>query len=258
MKKIIGVYFIKNKINQKFYVGHSVDIYTRYRHHKSYLKKGNHHSIYLQRAWDKYGEDNFELVIFKECDNEKESIELEQYFIDNYKGMLYNVSNNAYYGGDLLTGHPDRELIIEKRRRTQKIMMANMTDEEKRGKFGRSGSKNGMYGKHHTEEAKLIISKTHKGKPYAYKGQSLEERVGKERAVEIKQMLSNNMKLRTKELNPFFGKHHTEESKEKIKRANLGRKPTNMRSVEVEGVVYESVTEASRRLGVCPATIIYR
>ena len=95
MQKIIGVYFILNKITNNFYVGHSINIYSRFRAHKSYLNRGIHHCIYLQRAWNKYQEDNFEFIIFKECKTEKESIELEQYFIDNYKYILYNTSNDA-------------------------------------------------------------------------------------------------------------------------------------------------------------------
>lgn len=63
MKTQIGVYFIRNKINNKFYVGHSIDISKRFLAHKSYLNRGLHHSTYLQRAWDKYGAENFEFGI---------------------------------------------------------------------------------------------------------------------------------------------------------------------------------------------------
>lgn len=47
MKKITGVYIIKNKVTNKFYVGHSIDINKRFNAHKSYLKRGIHHCIYL-------------------------------------------------------------------------------------------------------------------------------------------------------------------------------------------------------------------
>ena len=103
MEKLIGVYIIKNKITNKFYVGHSVDIYQRFNSHKSYLKRGIHHCIYLQRAWDKYGEDNFDFIIIKLYNSELDSIELEQYYINNFKDSLYNVADNANFGGDLLS-----------------------------------------------------------------------------------------------------------------------------------------------------------
>ena len=62
-----GVYMIKNKINGKFYIGSSVDITYRWARHKRQLRNGNHHSIHLQRAWDKYGEENFEFKVIEEC-----------------------------------------------------------------------------------------------------------------------------------------------------------------------------------------------
>ena len=62
---MIGVYFIKNKINGKFYVGHSIDIKYRFRRHLYELKRNIHHCQYLQRAWNKYGEENYEFIIYK-------------------------------------------------------------------------------------------------------------------------------------------------------------------------------------------------
>ena len=58
--------------------------------------------------------------------------------------------------------------------------------------------------------------------------------------------------------NPFFGKHHSEETKQKIREANKGRLPKNTRNVIVEGISYTSVNEAGRQIGVCTATIIHR
>ena len=60
------------------------------------------------------------------------------------------------------------------------------------------------------------------------------------------------------ENNPFYGKTHTEETLKYLREINLGKKPTNMKKVIINDVIYESVTEASRQLNVCPATIIYR
>ena len=54
--KNCGIYFIRNKINNKIYVGSSKNLYNREKEHFSDLRKGKHHNIYLQRAYDKYGE----------------------------------------------------------------------------------------------------------------------------------------------------------------------------------------------------------
>lgn len=95
MNKITGVYIIKNKITNKFYVGHSIDINKRFNAHKSYLKRGIHYCVYLQRSWNKYGEDNFEFIIIKDSLSEEESIILEQYYIDNFKAHIYNTGDYA-------------------------------------------------------------------------------------------------------------------------------------------------------------------
>lgn len=258
MKKIIGVYFILNKITNNFYVGHSIDIYRRFNAHKSYLTRGIHHCLYLQRAWNKYGSSNFTFLIFKECKTEKESIKLEQYFIDNYKNILYNTSNEANCGGDLLTNNPNYDLIIAKRISSQKKSLLKMTKKERIEKFARNGSKNGMYGRSHTEDVKKNLSILNKGNIPINKGKSLEESVGIDKAKEIRSLLSNYAKLRTGANNPFYGRNHTPETKERLHKANLGKKPINMKKVLIDGIAFESLTEASRHLNLSPSTILYR
>lgn len=258
MQKIIGVYIIKNKITNKFYVGHSVDINNRFRSHKSYLKRGIHHCLYLQRSWNKYGEDNFEFIIIKHCKSEKESIALEQYYIDNFKPYIYNTGDSAYFGGDLLSNNPNKTKIIEKRVATQRENLINMSKSERIEKFSRKGVENGMYGKTHSISVKNIISSKNKGNIPINKGKTLEESVGYERAQEIKENLSSLAKNRLGPKNPFYGKHHSKETKLKLKNTMLGRKPVNLKKVRINDIIYESLTDASRHLNVVPATILYR
>jgi group I intron endonuclease len=64
--KICGIYCIRNKINGKVYIGSSVDIHARWRTHRYELRGGGHHSIALQRAWDKYGREAFAFEVLEE------------------------------------------------------------------------------------------------------------------------------------------------------------------------------------------------
>ena len=66
--KCIGIYGIRNKINGHIYVGKTgMNFGDRWDSHKSLLRNGKHFNLYLQRAWNKYGEINFEFIIIEEC-----------------------------------------------------------------------------------------------------------------------------------------------------------------------------------------------
>lgn len=93
-----GIYKIVNAINGKVYVGSSVNLYNRIKNHFITLNNKNHHNNHLQKAYNKYGEENFyfeiiEIVIKNENNNIfKESIlKIEQYWIDKL-----NACNEKY------------------------------------------------------------------------------------------------------------------------------------------------------------------
>jgi group I intron endonuclease len=56
------IYNIVNRLNGKFYIGSTENLRRRISRHLLLLRKGTHHSRYLQNAWNKYGEDNFEFI----------------------------------------------------------------------------------------------------------------------------------------------------------------------------------------------------
>lgn len=107
MEHITGIYKIENLINHKVYIGQSIDIYTRWFTHKEKLRKGTGHNKYLQSAYNKYGEENFEYSIICRCSKE-ELDEKEIYYISLYnstdKRYGYNFErggNNKFHGAPL-------------------------------------------------------------------------------------------------------------------------------------------------------------
>lgn len=68
---MIGIYKITNSIDNTNYIGKSKDIKTRIRKHKYRLTYGIHHNTHLQRAWDKYGAENFLFELLEECEVEQ-------------------------------------------------------------------------------------------------------------------------------------------------------------------------------------------
>lgn len=64
---MIGVYCIRNTINNKVYIGQSINIQRRWIKHKSELNRNIHNNKHLQSAWNKYGESAFEFIVLIEC-----------------------------------------------------------------------------------------------------------------------------------------------------------------------------------------------
>ncbi len=90
-----GIYEIRNTQTGVRYIGSAKCIKTRLSQHRTMLKGGKHHSIALQRAWDKYGSDCFQLstVVILE---DGELLTTEQRFLDaEHSGDTYNIAKNA-------------------------------------------------------------------------------------------------------------------------------------------------------------------
>lgn len=63
-----GIYAIINILNGDMYIGSSIHLYKRYLTHQRLLRKQKHHSIHMQRAWNKYKECAFVFVILLKCE----------------------------------------------------------------------------------------------------------------------------------------------------------------------------------------------
>ncbi len=98
LEKKSGIYAIQNKIDGKIYVGSAINIkYRRYSHLRS-LNNGNHHSVKLQRAWTKYGEDAFVFFVLELVESKDMLIQKEQMWIDRFDAYGpngYNMVPNA-------------------------------------------------------------------------------------------------------------------------------------------------------------------
>jgi group I intron endonuclease len=136
MKKISGIYKIINKVNNKYYVGSSRNIKNRWNTHKQSLKNQSHHNEYLQRAWNKYGENAFDFLIEKEVLEDK-LFEVEQEYLNEAK-----INSNSYNLIFYPQGGPQPEYIRCKMRKNHYL---------------KNGKKSSMYGKHHTEKSKELI-----------------------------------------------------------------------------------------------------
>ena len=83
--KNCGIYVIRNIVNDNIYIGSSVNIKKRFCQHRNSLRKNKHHNKYLQRSWNKYGEENFEFVVIEHHSYPEKILGRENQYI-----LLYN------------------------------------------------------------------------------------------------------------------------------------------------------------------------
>lgn len=67
-KKVCGIYRIVHLASGKSYVGSSSSIIDRWYQHRCDLRFNRHHSVLLQRAWNKHGAEAFAFEILAECE----------------------------------------------------------------------------------------------------------------------------------------------------------------------------------------------
>lgn len=79
-----GIYKITNLINNKVYIGQSININKRIWTHKYELKNNKHDNIYLQNSFNKYGINDFNFSIIELCDSDMLN-DRECYWVSFYK-----------------------------------------------------------------------------------------------------------------------------------------------------------------------------
>lgn len=197
--KIIGIYCIRNLINNKVYIGQSLNIKQRIRQHKSQLNLNKHTNSYLQRSCNKYGLSNFEFIIVKECTID-EIDKFEKYYIDKYDSI------NKLYGYNLESGGNLNKIISDEAKNNLSkshlgIKPSNNTKQKMsdtwKKKF-QEGYVNPMTGRKLTQDQIEVISKHSKSRKHS---------------KETIQKLSDS---RIGKCNPMYGRNHSIETRIKM------------------------------------------
>lgn len=169
------IYVIKNKINNKFYIG-----YTSRNLSKRFKEHLNHKTMIVSRSMRKYGAENFEIYLLYETPDYDNAMYMEKYYIKFYKPE-YNISDGGKGGvSGMLIGNKNPMYGKNHSEETKKKMS-----------LSRIGKNNGMYGKNHSEETKKLISKRKKETPYIpyNKNKKLEDMYDYEKILKIKNKL---------------------------------------------------------------------
>ena len=97
LEKHCNIYKIENLVNGIVYIGQTrTGFKSRLNAHLRLLRKGEHQNEYLQRAWNKYGESNFEYSLIEVC-SLTELDDLEIKWIEHYRNLsgVYNLDGGG-------------------------------------------------------------------------------------------------------------------------------------------------------------------
>ena len=170
---ISGIYSIGRIGTDDLYIGSSNDIPKRLKRHFSQLRNNKHHSKYLQRVYNKYGEESLEIKIIEYC-NVDILIEREQYYLDTLQPIF---NTNTIAGRTVIYGRTMSDEVKQKIKATNAAKKAAgikrqrqpMNEETKKKISEAQRGKPREYAKKpRSAETKRKISESQKGKPRLY------------------------------------------------------------------------------------------
>lgn len=158
--RISGIYYIRNTVNNKLYVGQSIDVYTRLSRHKTDLR-GGRDSKHLQEAYYKYGEDNFEFMLLVECQINDLDF-LEKYYITEWNTQDENFGYNLDSGGSR-----SRMMSEETKSKISQSLKGHIVSEDTKKRIAEnhadfSGKNNPNFGKIRSEQSRQKSRKSNK------------------------------------------------------------------------------------------------
>jgi group I intron endonuclease len=205
------IYLIINLENLKKYIG--ITKYSLEERFYQHIKRG----FLLTEAIKKYGKEKFSIELIEEVESPERAYELEIFYIKKYNTKApfgYNLTD----GGDGIFGwQPSDEYRKECSERAKEL---------------HKNKKVGMYGKKHNDETKRKMSEASKGNKNCL-GRILSEETklkistsnkGKPVSESTKKKISENHYDISGEKNPMYGKKHSPETIEKIRQKALERK----------------------------------
>lgn len=137
------IYKITCEKDRRFYIGASTSPHNRRLEHFNHLRKNKHHNIFLQRAFNKYGEESFTYEVLEIFEDEelmwRKEEELIEALSNTYNMMPGGIRGPRMYGKD----NPKYgKIISEQQRRLQSEAM--------------SGENHPYFGKKRPEHSELL------------------------------------------------------------------------------------------------------
>ncbi len=216
-----GIYTIQSRTNPKrVYIGNSANIDRRWRIHINDLKGNKHHSIKLQRHFNKYGLCDLMFNIICECDKIN-LISIEQFYIDACN-PYFNCSPTA--GSTLGTKRTPEQILRSMGRKHTEEAKHKMSESRRGKKQSLETIEKGRLsriGRILSDETKAKIAKAHIGMKQS--PESIEKTRKANLGRKNPHTLEQNLKISLAQK----GRKLTEEHKAKLRKAKIGHIPWN-------------------------------
>lgn len=231
---VYSISFFEN--TELMYIGSTINLKKRVETHKSTLKNNTHHNCTMQDVYNSLKDKRIKVDILERCNSENcKELEYKHIKLIGFD-KLYNILDGVLFG-DAITNHPNKKEIIKNISIAVNKRNANMTAEQKELiRLNSLGDKNPNWRNGGISKKKCKCGRT----------------------ISYVNSTCFYCRDRTKDKNPFFGKKHSEEFIKMISERNKGRIPTNSRPVLINGIKYNSATNAAKEIGCAVATIFNR
>lgn len=212
------IYKTCNRVNDKIYIGKSIN------EEPGYLGSG----VFIKRAIKYHGVDNFDKEIISRANDVSTLNYLEKFFISVYssqdKAIGYNISNGGD-GGSIIEKMDNREEIYKRRAKSLKLW--NSINKSTRLMINSNISE--------------ALSHT-----------------AKERGASIAKAKKKYELVGPKKPRHTEPKKQSQSHRENLSKALIGNKPANCVKIEVDGVEFESLNDASSKLDIKLSTLRHR
>lgn len=255
------IYKIVNLVNDKFYVGSTVNKKVRFRQHRKLLRGNRHHCKHLQAAWNKYGEEKFYFRVVEEVPAGASLQFVEETYLLQHVGKpyCYNTGRSA----DAPWRNAPAHVTPNFGRRMAEAQKGKIAA-SLREFYAEDYNNHPRVGTVHTAETRAKISAAKKENPQRHwagqqRSQETKDKIGdKQRGVPKaagrKVSPEGLAKIRAnieagRSHKHWVGRTHTEEAKEKMRKQVAATAPDGAETV------YGSLTEALDTLGLLMPTL---
>lgn len=213
------IYKMTNTINDKVYIGQSINVKSRFIRHKYELRNNKHINSHLQNSFKFYGENSFTSEIIDEATSLKELNIKEKYWIEYYKSNDPKFGYNMTSGGhkDFIITEETRKKMSNSHRGKKYNRICKQFSEETKQKMSESAK-----GRKLSEETKRKISIANKGHKHSEDAKQKMGEANKNNQYCLGIIRSEATKQKLSKVHK--GKKLSEETKRKMSEVKMGHK----------------------------------